>query len=78
MHPLDLIIEDYSTNEKMVYLPRKVTALRKASEGFEGRHRMICWDAEYSVVGPLRFYYQRIVGGTIARTVLDHRVEPAS
>ena len=33
MLPLDLVIEDYSTNEKIVYLPRKLT--EKGTSPFE-------------------------------------------
>ncbi|GLQ53835.1 MFS transporter [Devosia nitrariae] len=53
MLPLDLEIEDYSTNEKIVHLPRKLTTEGKGPFGDERPGDIAYW----SPWGNLVFYY---------------------
>ncbi len=53
--PLSLVIEDYATNEKIAYLPRKLTELGAAP--FQGEAvGDLCY---YAPWGNLVFYYDR-------------------
>lgn len=53
MLPLDLTIGDYSTNEKIAYLPRKLTEIRDEPFGGERPGDI----AYYAPWGNLVFYY---------------------
>jgi hypothetical protein len=54
MLPLDLTIDDYSTNEKIAYLPRKLT--EQGSGPFENeRPGDLCY---YAPWGNLAFFYE--------------------
>lgn len=74
MLPLDLKIDDYSTNEKIAYLPRKLTTAGSGPFGDEAPGDL-CY---YSPWGNLAFFYAgyRYSGGLIRLGRLDGGVEP--
>ena len=72
--PLDLAIEDYSTNEKIAYLPRKLT--EEGSEPFSNEQPGdLCY---YAPWGNLAFFYAgyRYSRGLIRLGHLDAGFEP--
>lgn len=72
--PADLIIEDYSTNEKIAYLPRKLT--EEGSGRFSNEQRGdLCY---YAPWGNLAFFHAgyRYSQGLIRLGRLDAGVEP--
>ena len=74
MLPLDLMIEDYSTNEKIAYLPRKLT--EEGSGPFTNEAPGdLCY---YAPWGNLVFYYAgyRFSRGLIRLGRLDNGVAP--
>ncbi len=74
MLPLDLTIEDYSTNEKIAYLPRKLTRRANASFGNEAPGDL-CY---YAPWGNLVLYYAayHYSPGLIRLGRLDDGVQP--
>ena len=74
MLPLDLTISDYSTNEKIAYLPRKLT---EAGSGPFGNEAIgdLCY---YAPWGNLAFFYAgyRWSSGLIRLGRLDGSVQP--
>jgi hypothetical protein len=74
MLPLDLTIKDYSTNEKIAYLPRKLT--EKGSGPFTNEAPGdLCY---YAPWGNLAFFYAgyRYSSGLILLGRLDGGIEP--
>jgi hypothetical protein len=74
MMPLDLTIDDYSNNEKIAYLPRKLT--EQGSGAFENESvGDLCY---YAPWGNLVFYYARYrySAGLIRLGRLDNGFEP--
>jgi hypothetical protein len=74
MLPLELTIEDYSTNEKIAYLPRKLT--EEGSGPFRNEAPGdLCY---YAPWGNLAFFYARYSysRGLIRLGRLDHGFEP--
>lgn len=74
MLPLDLTIDDYSTNEKIAYLPRKITEEGSGSFTNEAPGDL-CY---YAPWGNLVFFYAgyRYSSGLIRLGRLDGGVEP--
>jgi hypothetical protein len=74
MMPLDLTIDDYSTNEKIAYLPRKLTEQGRDAFGNEALGDL-CY---YAPWGNLVFYYDRYHydSGLIRLGRLDNGFEP--
>ena len=74
MLPLDLVIGDYSTNEKIAYLPRKLTGIRDEPFGGERPGDI----AYYAPWGNLVFYYvsYRYSKGLIRLGRFDDGFEP--
>ncbi len=74
MMPLDLTVDDYSTNEKIAYLPRKLTEQGRKSFANEAVGDL-CY---YVPWGNLVFYYghYRYDSGLIRLGRLDDRFEP--
>lgn len=72
--PLDLTIEDYSTNEKIAYLPRKLTDRGAVPFGSEAVGDL-CY---YAPWGNLVFYYDRYrySPGLIRLGRLDSETKP--
>lgn len=74
MVPLDLTVEDYSNNEKIAYLPRKLT---KDGAGAFGNEAIgdLCY---YAPWGNLVFFYgsYRYSAGLIRLGRLDNGIEP--
>ena len=72
--PLDLTIEDYSTNEKIAYLPRKLTEEGSGPFGNEAPGDL-CY---YAPWGNLAFFYDsyRYSRGLIRLGRLDGGIEP--
>lgn len=74
MLPLDLKIEDYSTNEKITYLPRKLTQIRDEPFGNERPGDV----AYYTPWGDVVFFYAnyRYSKGLIRLGRFDSGYEP--
>jgi hypothetical protein len=74
MLPLDLTIEDYSTNEKISYLPRKLTEQGAGPFGNEAPGDL-CY---YAPWGNLAFFYAgyRYSAGLIRLGRLESGIEP--
>ena len=74
MVPLDLIIDDYATNEKIAYLPRKLTEEGSAAFGNE-RPGDLCY---YAPWGNLAFFHAgyRWSRGLIRLGRLEDGLEP--
>jgi hypothetical protein len=74
MLPLDLKIDDYSNNEKIAYLPRKLTTDGSGPFGNEAPGDL----GYYAPWGNLAFFYAgyRYSGGLIRLGRLDAGVEP--
>lgn len=74
MLPLEITIEDYATNEKIAYLPRK---LSEAGDGPFANEQPgdLCY---YAPWGNLAFFYAgyRYSSGLIRLGRLDDRIEP--
>jgi hypothetical protein len=72
--PLDLRIEDYSTNEKIAYLPRKLTKEGSGSFSNEAAGDL-CY---YAPWGNLAFFYggYRYSSGLVRLGRLDDGSEP--
>ena len=76
MLPLDLKIEDYSTNEKIAYLPRKLTKEGSGSFSNEAAGDL-CY---YALWGNLAFFHggYRYSSGLVRVGRLDDGPEPRS
>jgi hypothetical protein len=74
MLPLDLTIDDYSTNEKIAYLPRKLTEEGSGPFGDERAGDV----AYYAPWGNLAFFYEsyRYSGGLIRLGRIDGDISP--
>jgi hypothetical protein len=74
MLPLDLDIEDYSTNEKITYLPRKLT---QAGSGAFGNERPgdLCYFAPWGNLALFHSFY-RYSSGLIRLGRFDDGIEP--
>lgn len=74
MLPLDLDIEDYSTNEKIIYLPRKLT---QAGSGAFGNERPgdLCYFAPWGNLALFHSFY-RYSSGLIRLGRFDDGIEP--
>lgn len=72
--PLDLKIEDYSNNEKIAYLPRKLTTDGAGPFGNEAPGDL----GYYDPMGNLAFYYAgyRYSGGLVRLGRLDDGIQP--